>query len=256
MPYWTEEERFFLKQNYKKIDTNKIAKKLNRSASTVRAQALLLGIATSKQSFKILPGTVFGRLRVIEEVNRKTRDGSNKYLCQCCCGTVKEIRRSSLITGDSQSCGCLTSDRVRETHALPDGETSFNSLYTTCKRSANRKSRTLEFSLTPKQHKDIVIQKCFYCGAEPTRFSRYETKIRSDKKKNIQIHITSVAVDRSWIYVNTVDRLDSNKGYTIDNCVPACYGCNIMKMDSTEKDFIDQAYKIVEFQEKKKNDRN
>jgi len=252
MPYWTDEEKIFLRQNYKKTDTKIIAQKLNRSVSTVRQQAILLGIATNKNSFALQPGTAFNRWVVIEETDNKSSDGSNKYLCLCQCGKTKEVRRASLIDGTSKSCGCLTSDRVREAHSLGDGETSFNCLYTTCRRSARRKTRDLEFSLTPEEHRCIVVQNCHYCGAFPVKFSRYETKIRSDKKNNVKTCITDAAVGRSWIYVNGVDRIDSDNGYTSKNCVPCCSQCNTAKMDYSEKQFIDHAIKIVKFQNRKK----
>jgi len=36
---------------------------------------------------------------------------------------------------------------------------------------------------------------------------------------------------------NTIDRLDNTKGYLINNCVPCCKICNIMKWDLTYIDF-------------------
>lgn len=49
-------------------------------------------------------GKRFGRLVVLEETRK---NGKKYYKCRCDCGTEKEIYYRSLLTGDSNSCGCL-----------------------------------------------------------------------------------------------------------------------------------------------------
>ena len=44
----------------------------------------------------------------------------------------------------------------------------------------------------------------------------------------------------------TIDRKDSNKGYSADNCVSCCFLCNKLKSNFfTEKEFIEIAEKYV-----------
>lgn len=51
-----------------------------------------------------LIGRRFGRLVVIDE----HKDGKWPMCrCRCDCGTVKEIRRYSLLSGNTTSCGCI-----------------------------------------------------------------------------------------------------------------------------------------------------
>jgi len=54
-------------------------------------------------------GKHFGRWTVIGEAEPKVYNGtrSTRWLCQCECGTIRAVRRNSLVNGDSQSCGCL-----------------------------------------------------------------------------------------------------------------------------------------------------
>jgi len=59
---------------------------------------------------KDIVGQKFNRLVVIE-FSRTIRETSF-YLCQCDCGTKKEIRYSNLLNGVTQSCGCLRNERV------------------------------------------------------------------------------------------------------------------------------------------------
>ena len=44
-----------------------------------------------------------------------------------------------------------------------------------------------------------------------------------------------------------VDRVDNNKGYTLDNVVPCCSKCNYMKNSNTEKEFLEHVEKIHDF---------
>jgi hypothetical protein len=52
----------------------------------------------------IPPGTVFGRLTVIEET--RLPDGRRAMICRCECGKTKTVAVSALSSGDTKSCGC------------------------------------------------------------------------------------------------------------------------------------------------------
>ena len=57
---------------------------------------------------KIKPGVVSGRLTVISQATKKEKRMSNqKWICQCECGNVTEVRNSNLYYGTTRSCGCL-----------------------------------------------------------------------------------------------------------------------------------------------------
>ena len=45
-------------------------------------------------------------------------------------------------------------------------------------------------------------------------------------------------MDFSPVRINGIDRINSDKGYTIDNCVPCCAQCNHMKLDYTTEEFL------------------
>ena len=49
----------------------------------------------------------FGRLTVIEELDKRTSNGSKVYLCKCDCGNLKEVTGGHLRGGSTKSCGCL-----------------------------------------------------------------------------------------------------------------------------------------------------
>ena len=61
-----------------------------------------------------LTGQVFNRLTVLKlDTERKSK---NKYwICQCSCGNIKSIQHSNLISGLTQSCGCLHKEKISHT---------------------------------------------------------------------------------------------------------------------------------------------
>lgn len=65
-----------------------------------------------------MTGQTFGRLTVIERAPAPVYYGGNgKYAwwrCRCECGTVFDVRGSSLRDGFTKSCGCLRSETMRK----------------------------------------------------------------------------------------------------------------------------------------------
>lgn len=57
---------------------------------------------------KDLTGKQFGKLKVLEWAG-SNKHNSSLWLCECECGTKKIIPSSTLIKGESNSCGCLKS---------------------------------------------------------------------------------------------------------------------------------------------------
>lgn len=72
----------------------------------------------------------------------------------------------------------------------------------------------IEMTLTTEEIDYLSEQNCHYCGGMN---------------------------DRKW---NGIDRIDNEKGYTIDNVYPACWICNLMKHEYTEENFIEHCMNI------------
>ena len=67
---------------------------------------------------RLKPGQVFGRLTVLEESAPPTEYTAYRglwYRCLCQCGNEAVVRRSSLVAGDTKSCGCLRRETSRNT---------------------------------------------------------------------------------------------------------------------------------------------
>ncbi len=55
-----------------------------------------------------LSGQTFGVWNVIKK-NGKSKNGHALYMCECQCGTIKDVVGPNLKHGKSVSCGCLNS---------------------------------------------------------------------------------------------------------------------------------------------------
>lgn len=61
---------------------------------------------TSKMRFKDLSGQKFGKLTVIEPINRMSNEEHIIYKCQCECGNTTNVIGYNLTRGLTKSCGC------------------------------------------------------------------------------------------------------------------------------------------------------
>jgi hypothetical protein len=178
---------------------------------------------TSRPS-KDLTGQVFGRLTVDGFSHIKKYDSGRTqamWHVTCSCGTKKIVYGNNMLNGSVKGCGCLRKEGLNKKER---GEASFNSRYGMYKKSAER--RSFEFDLTKDQFRSIVVQDCAYCGGAPSGVHH-------------ATHCYGSFVG------NGVDRIDSSKGYTIDNCVPCCKTCNHMKLDHSVEHFINHMQKIL-----------
>lgn len=66
------------------------------------------------QREETLVGEKFSRLTVIKYDHKKGRH--HYYQCLCVCGELCVVRRDSLISGHTESCGCFLRERASETH--------------------------------------------------------------------------------------------------------------------------------------------
>ena len=64
-------------------------------------------------TYRDLTGQRFGRLNVLWR-SGESLDGRATWFCHCDCGTEKIIRGSSLISGATKSCGCLSREIASE----------------------------------------------------------------------------------------------------------------------------------------------
>jgi 5-methylcytosine-specific restriction endonuclease McrA len=176
-------------------------------------------------------GNKYGKLTVLERAPKELNKYGAFWLCICECGnTVTRLgvylRSHTYLT---PSCGCVKINGPRRKVKDKVLRTQFTAYKNS--KSGLKKG----FNLSLKEFEEVSRKDCFYCGESPVyRRVKYD----SDSKGPLY------AED----YLNGIDRLNNEKGYTLDNCVPACPKCNHMKSTLTKDEFIVHITKILNFQ--------
>lgn len=184
-------------------------------------------------------GDVIGNFTILEVIPA-TKPGQHvrgKVKCSVCNG-IKEMYSFNIRR--RYSCGCSqrnistwkSSGPKNITWRLSYGEAAKNDLYSTYRASANR--RGLNFDIDVNFFTENVVKSCSYCGDTLTSIKKSQSKSGGD-----------------FLYTG-IDRIDSSKGYTEDNCVPCCKICNIMKWDLDTETFLKHIKKITKNYEGKK----
>lgn len=172
-----------------------------------------------------LAGRRFVRLVVLHRVPSK--DGHSRWLCKCDCGKTTEVASTNLVRQHVKSCGCLRIESRWPHHSLLPGVASRNSLYHTMQYQAKLRNHVWEIP------KDAFItltqQPCHYCGILPKQVFKREV------------------YNGNCLY-NGLDRVDSSKGYTLDNVVPCCGTCNKGKLAQTKEEFLSWVNRINDWQ--------
>jgi hypothetical protein len=167
---------------------------------------------------KDLTGQVFGRLTVIERVGVKFRHVL--WRCMCSCGKELQCLSGTLISNRVHSCGCLTREKCIEKERLRIEDPWSVDMNKYVVRLGYRP--TLQpWVLTVEQYESLVTSSCYYCGIPPLQYPTEPTLREHGLRKN------------------GIDRVDSSKGYILENCVPCCKQCNFEKRALSQEDFIE-----------------
>jgi 5-methylcytosine-specific restriction endonuclease McrA len=89
--------------------------------------------------------------------------------------------------------------------------------------NVNSNGRKLDFELSNEDFELFISSDCYYCDKKSSIFCNYSKIMR-----------------------NGIDRIDSEKGYLFENCVPCCFECNVSKWDLEVNEFISKIKLIYE----------
>lgn len=150
--------------------------------------------------------------------------------CKCDCGRIFYARQNQVL----KRIGCISCTasknivkRSIEKHGMTQRGIK-KRIYKDYQIGA--KKRNLTFELTLDEFIAISSGNCYYCGEEPSVYPgdvKYMNKINEPWKRN------------------GIDRVDTLKGYTKDNCVPCCSKCNYAKHDlklDEFKEWVEKCY--------------
>lgn len=165
----------------------------------------------NRKNFKILVGKKIGRLEILREESYTSKAGKvlRGYLCHCECGNEKVISHSSLISGRTNSCGCLM--------------TEFNK---------GKKGNDYWKYRKPVDEKHIKDRKRLYniwktmgyrCNNQNfPSYSNYGArgiKVCQEWQGLSGFHnFRDWSLDNGYAENLTLDRIDNSEGYSPDNC--------------------------------------
>jgi hypothetical protein len=150
------------------------------------------GCLVGKSNLKDISGNVYGKLKVIS-LHHVGNTGAVYWRCKCECGNETIVRGSSLVRGDTQSCGCLRKEILsHKTHGKTN--TRIHRIWSGIKSRCSNKN-------LPEYER--------YGGRGITVCDEWKTDFQS---------FYEWAMSNGYSDNLTIDRIDNNKGYSPDNC--------------------------------------
>ena len=150
-------------------------------------------------SFRDLTGQRFGRLTVLK---RAGSDNQNRatWLCRCDCGIEHIVSSSNLLSGKTQSCGCIHREMLASYNTKHGkGKCRLYGVWKNMKRRC----------YSPK-----VPQYPRYGGRGITVCDEW----RNDFSAFYEWAMANGYDENAALMQCTIDRIDNDKGYSPDNC--------------------------------------
>lgn len=171
-------------------------------------------------------GNKYGLLTVLKYLGRRPTPSKRNYpivLCKCECGQERIVSLWDIKSGKTKTC------RFDHPHYLDRSIPAFNQLYKHSYKNRALKSG-LDFELSKDEFRKLTKSNCHYCGSPPIG----NKLTRTGNRESIYVY-------------NGIDRIDSDKGYTLDNVVPCCSICNHAKNNMSYKDFLEWIKRLVAY---------
>ena len=169
-------------------------------------------------------GEKFGKLTAIEL--EKDKNGYNtRYLCKCDCGNTHSVSKSHLRSGRITHCGCVRHEGAKHQQWTGIGEISGDFWWSHVVRSANGdifkngRRKPKELTLTIQEAWELFLQQDRKCALSGT-----------------SLQFPKRSKDKSC--TASLDRIDSSKGYVLDNVQWVHKDINIMKNKFDNQYFI------------------
>jgi 5-methylcytosine-specific restriction endonuclease McrA len=130
------------------------------------------------------------------------------------------LRYHNIRHRQTKSCGCIK----HNSRNINTDKTLSAKKYVFYYYKHNAARRKIPFELTFDSVCSFLEKECFWCGIKNYSLSK-------KGKYSKYLH-------------NGIDRIDSSKGYALDNCVSCCTFCNVAKADRTIDNFKENVYRL------------
>lgn len=162
----------------------------------------------------------FGSWTVIERFHTNTKYRKTQWVCECICGSRYVVTGVNLKYGLSTKCKPCAD----KTNIVPNNIVHWDRI----KRDA--KERNFEFNIKKEKCYNLLVQQNFKCALS-----------------GVTIYLAKTAAEnRICLSTASLDRINSNKGYTMDNIQWVHKDINVMKMNYDQQYFLDLCKKVYE----------
>lgn len=206
----------------KKWSYFQIYKETNWSKSTIVLKLRQFGLRRKRDLRKLdLTGKIFGKLNVVDVAPKSKKH--NNWLCKCECGKQCIVSTGNLLSGNSMTCGC-SHNLTGEMHPSWKGYKNISGR-TFCVMENNAIRRGIYFNLTINELGDLF------------------------EKQNGKCALTGWNLILSKNNTNTasIDRIDSTKGYIIDNIQWVHKDVNKAKNTLSQDKFIEMCQAVSKY---------
>lgn len=181
---------------------------------------------------KDITGQIFGKLKVLRmEITSKSNGNEYRAICEClnCGKTDFDIRPAALKLSKTGTCGCDKSYFIRQTGINSKLWKGFGDMSGRFISNSKRRAKqlNLDFNLSAEYLWDLYEKQDRKCALSGIYICFGKNRKRSDGTASL-------------------DRKNSEKGYTEDNVQWVHKDVNLMKMYLDEKYFINMCMLITE----------
>lgn len=167
-------------------------------------------------SFKDITGMKFGMLTAIK-INGKNTSGAICFDVECECGNITNISGTALRTGKSKSCGCFKKETIINNHTK----------YIIEKFGTNIRKLSKKFKEMKRRCYNPKNCAYKYYGAKGIRIC--DEWLKDRKSFNLW------AIENGYKDGLTIDRIDSTKDYSPENCQWVTFSENIKRMHEARR---------------------
>jgi len=163
-----------------------------------------------------LESQVFGGLTVLSRVAKRNPYEATRWICQCTCGSQASVQQKRLVSGAQRSCGCLAKGTNSKNYkGTPHISKSY---WNAILRSA--RDRHVPLFITIEDAETQFVQQNGKCALTGMPIKPCVTRHSSG----------------DW--TASLDRIDSDKGYTKDNIQWVHKDVNRMKWHFSQDHFV------------------
>lgn len=172
--------------------------KIATTCSLIKGKIKSCGCYNSKRYDDIKRGERFNNLTVLKRDKNDFRH-YKKYICICDCGNIVSVKSTSLLNGHTKSCGCRKTGRI--SNPIRKNEISFHCV-------DKRLDNIYRLMIDRCYNKKSISYK-YYGGKGVKVFSKWLEDERS---------FFNFSYKNGYSEEKVIDRIDSNKDYSPENC--------------------------------------